>query len=308
MAEEEKEIPFSQREDFKDLTPVEQNDGPNPVCPIAYTPEFVDSMNYFRAILKADERSKRAYEVCTRVIKYNSACYTAWYFKRLVIEAIGYDMKEELHSNSEMATNHPKNYQIWYHRRWIVEKTQDPSDELSFTAKILEEDAKNYHAWSHRQWVIKTFNLFDKELEYVESLITTDIRNNSAWNQRYFVIHSMNKEISRDTMLTEIKFAQSKISQSPNNQCPWNYMIGICKGTKISEIEEIVSFCLEREEKWPHCANLLSVLTDIAEEKQNYEKAITLCQKLSSSVDDIHKKYWAYRLDLIQKTSNAEAF
>lgn len=70
---------------------MEQNDGPNPVCPIAYTKEcmpstlfvadllVLDSMNYFRAVLGADERSTRALEVCNRVIKYNSACYTAWY-------------------------------------------------------------------------------------------------------------------------------------------------------------------------------------------------------------------------------------
>lgn len=31
--------PFSEREDFKDVTPVPQDDGQKPVCPIAYAPE-----------------------------------------------------------------------------------------------------------------------------------------------------------------------------------------------------------------------------------------------------------------------------
>jgi protein farnesyltransferase/geranylgeranyltransferase type-1 subunit alpha len=292
---EEKEVPFSQRSDFADLTPVEQNDGPNPVCPIAYTPEFLDSMNYFRAILGKDERSERAFEVCTRVIKYNSACYTAWYFKRLVIEAIKYDMHKEMADTYQMSLNHPKNYQIWYHRRWLVQQTQDASNELKFTAEILTEDAKNYHAWSHRQWVIKTFKLFENELAYVEKLITTDVRNNSAWNQRYFVIHHS----AKDVILSEIVYAQSKICLSPNNECPWNYMIGLCKGTKISSWEEIVTFCAEKEGKWPFCANLLSLIMDIEEEKENYEKATQVCTKLKDGVDDIHKKYWTYRLSLI---------
>jgi protein farnesyltransferase/geranylgeranyltransferase type-1 subunit alpha len=298
---EEKEVPFSQRPDFSDLSPVEQNDGLNPVCPIAYTPEFLDSMNYFRAILGKDERTERAFEVCTRVIKYNSACYTAWYFKRLVIEAISYDKHKEMADTYEMCKNHPKNYQIWYHRRWLVQQTQDASNELSFTAEILAEDAKNYHAWSHRQWVIKTFNLFENELAYVETLITSDVRNNSAWNQRYFVIHHTG--LTKETILTEIIYAQSKICLSPNNECPWNYMIGLCKGTKISSWEDIVSFCAEKEGKWPFCANLLSLIMDIEEEKENYEKANQVCTKLKDGVDDIHKKYWAYRLSLIPTKS-----
>lgn len=94
---------------------------------------------------------------------------------------------------------HPKNYQIWYHRQWIVQQLGDSSSELDFTAEILVEDAKNYHAWTHRQWAIKTYSLWvrccsllifrwENELNYADELIKNDIRNNSAWNQRYFVI------------------------------------------------------------------------------------------------------------------------
>jgi hypothetical protein len=32
-------VPFSQREEWKDVTPVLQDDGPNPVCKIAYDPK-----------------------------------------------------------------------------------------------------------------------------------------------------------------------------------------------------------------------------------------------------------------------------
>lgn len=56
-----------------------------------------------------------------------------------------------------MIENNPKNYQVWHHRRVIVEWLNDPSEELNLTAKILSHDAKNYHAWQHRQWVIGTY-------------------------------------------------------------------------------------------------------------------------------------------------------
>lgn len=58
-----------------------------------------------------------------------------------------------------MIRYYSKNYQVWHHRKVIVEWLQDASEELKFTENILIEDAKNYHAWQHRQWCIKTFKL-----------------------------------------------------------------------------------------------------------------------------------------------------
>jgi protein farnesyltransferase/geranylgeranyltransferase type-1 subunit alpha len=48
------------------------------------------------------------------------------------------------------AQDNPKNYQLWHHRRAIVEFSKDPSRELEFCGRVFEVDAKNYHAWSHR--------------------------------------------------------------------------------------------------------------------------------------------------------------
>lgn len=42
---------------FADVTPIPQDDGPNPVCVIAYKEDFTQAYDYMRAILKADERS-----------------------------------------------------------------------------------------------------------------------------------------------------------------------------------------------------------------------------------------------------------
>lgn len=118
----------------------------------------------------------------------------------------------------------PKNYQVWNHRRFLVDKLGDGSQELRFTRQILGpeselpcKDSKNYHAWSHRcdcvgsrchfgwsapphhvsglfgllrQWALARFNMWDRELGFVEELLEDDVRNNSAWNHRWFVIES----------------------------------------------------------------------------------------------------------------------
>lgn len=48
------------------------------------------------------------------------------------------------------AEDNPKNYQIWHHRRAVVEELNDGSRELEFCENVFEVDAKNYHAWAHR--------------------------------------------------------------------------------------------------------------------------------------------------------------
>lgn len=68
--------PFSERPGWSDLTPLEQNDGPHPLVPIAYSPTFSEAMGYFRAVLALDERSKRSLALTKEVIELNAANYT----------------------------------------------------------------------------------------------------------------------------------------------------------------------------------------------------------------------------------------
>ena len=42
---------YKDRDEWKDIAPVEQDDGAQPVCPVVYTERFVDAMNYFRAVV-----------------------------------------------------------------------------------------------------------------------------------------------------------------------------------------------------------------------------------------------------------------
>ncbi len=241
---------------FSDIDPIAQNDGPEPACAITYTPEFVEAHNYLRAVLTADERSERAFELTTICLKFNPANYTCWHFRRRCLVALCTPsdssqatidverIEQDLKFAANLGGTNPKNYQLWYHRRALLEirfrggeNVRAAQKELGYVDKILEDDNKNYHAWSHRQWIIRTINqaeLWLAEIEYSHSKILLDPRNNSAWNQRWFATHegeiAANKlggKLPFEKAAEEANYAVCGAQVDPFNESPWRYLIGV---------------------------------------------------------------------------------
>eukprot|EP01129_Flabellula_baltica_P010547 TRINITY_DN4471_c0_g1_i2.p1 TRINITY_DN4471_c0_g1~~TRINITY_DN4471_c0_g1_i2.p1 ORF type:complete len:235 (-),score=56.41 TRINITY_DN4471_c0_g1_i2:259-963(-) len=224
----EEYIPFGERPEYQDVVPVTQDDGEYPVCPIAYSEDYRDTMDYFRAFMRSQEYSERALALTEEVVDLNPGNYTAWYYRRLILQALG-GWKEEHALIKEFVEDNLKNYQVWYHLQCVVEALQDPSGELEFIASVFEKsnDAKNYHAWTYRQWLLVKFDLWENELDFIDKLLTEDVRNNSAWNQRWFVIENTT-DFGIDTIRSEFNYTIQKILKAPNNLSPWNYLRGFC--------------------------------------------------------------------------------
>ncbi|BBN11361.1 protein farnesyltransferase/ geranylgeranyltransferase type-1 subunit alpha [Marchantia polymorpha subsp. ruderalis] len=321
-------VPFNERPEWEDLEPVPQDDGPNPVVPISYTRQFRETMDYFRAILKKDERSVRALKLTAEVVGLNSANYTVWHFRRLVLEELGSDLEEELSFMEEIADLNFKNYQFWQHRRWVAEKRGAVAvrDELKYTEIVLQDDAKNYHAWSHRQWVLLNLGGWDGELDYCSKLLSQDIYNNSAWNQRYFVITKDPSRGGLKSMLEpEVSYTLMAIQEAPTNESSWRYLRGLFKDDKATFItrSDVIMVCLQQladEQSCVHALNLLLDLLSIGYEPSQtdcsalgkalgtwsslVELAGLLCTRLEE-LDSIRSRYWAWRRTMLPTVASS---
>ncbi|XP_010912112.1 protein farnesyltransferase/geranylgeranyltransferase type-1 subunit alpha [Elaeis guineensis] len=319
-SDDDDRIPFSRRPEWSDVRPVPQDDGPHPIVPIAYRDDFRETMDYFRAVYIADERSRRALDLTTEAIGMNPGNYTVWHFRRLVLEALNVDLHEERDFINQIAIRNSKNYQIWHHRRWVAENLgpEAADKELEFTKSILALDAKNYHAWSHRQWILLSLGGWEKELDYCCKLLEDDIFNNSAWNQRYFVITKSpvlgGLQAMRDS---EVSYTVEAILANPQNESPWRYLRGLYKGDTdlLVSDNQVSDVCLKVLKTNLNYTFALSLLLDLLSygfqpsdelktviealrktepDSSDANLATTICSLLET-VDPMRSNYWAWR-------------
>lgn len=321
------ELPYSEREEWKDVTPVPQNDGPSPLAVIRYPPGFEEVHGYFRAIQQRNETSQRALQLTAHVIEHNSANYTAWYYRRRCLKELATELDDEREFTDKWARDCPKNYQVWYHRRWLISEIAArkraegrPEAEEEILAMAREElgyhlecmqvnnDYKNYNGWSHRQFILQQFDLWQEELPFVEKLLQEDIRNNSAWNHRYTVVRNQCSPLTDAVRTREIQFAMDSIRKCANNECAWNYLAAYL-GTgsdkvpwsSMPEVEALCGEVLEvAKEQDEFCRFAAQTMAEICEAKGDVPSALAQYENLQGE-DRIREKYWCWKADLLTK-------
>jgi len=281
---------FRERAEWADVRGVAQQEAAAPVCPILYSPEFADTMDFFRAVIRLDERSPRALELTGAVIRCNPSNYTAWQFRRLCLYALQRDLAVELDDFVfGIAPKNPKNYQLWHHRRACAERlaaaataTSDAAAlggigkrELDFAHKQILLDEKNLHAWAHRQWAVDFFSAWDGELAWVHALLESDVRNNSAWNHRFYV--ATHQQPVAAARRAEADYALAAIGKAPNNESAWSYLRGVLTSPKAAAlqlaagdsvsalVDHVEAQCRAFQQRLPASAFSVSLQVDLAE-------------------------------------------
>lgn len=199
------------------------------------------------------EYSPRCLQLTQHIISMNPAHYTVWLYRFSIAQALAVPITDEIAWLNEVSLENLKNYQIWHHRRLLLDHhyptiASDPEavaalarSEQDFLTQILAEDTKNYHVWSYRQYMVPKLGIFgDGEVRAAEALIDEDVRNNSAWSHRFFVVFSDPAHTTPGSLATqpdpavpaavldrEVAYAQAKARLAPQNQSPWNYLRGV---------------------------------------------------------------------------------
>ena len=194
-----------------------------------------------------------------------------------------------------MMVENQKNYQIWHHRKLLIEKINNATHEKKILNDVFEYEPKNFHAWTHRIWMIRRFNNVEGEFEFIDSMLKNDIKNNSVWNYRFFLIQYINKNLNKDKITEEIKYALEKIKLCPNNECPYCYIRGFITkfGYKYSDFS-FVKETLEKIVQKNEVSFALMFLMDYYEEEKNENKFNEMIEKLVK-IDFIRKKDYGWR-------------
>ena len=283
----------------KEITPVPQFSPEVKLMKIKYTEEETKLMDIFRAVFLSKEVSQRVYELTTLIISFFPTNYCAWVLRRECLDKVKeIDMKEELNWLDSILVATQKNYQIWHHRKLLIEKLNDVSHEKNMLKKVFSSEPKNFHAWTHRIWMIRRFNNTENEFEFIEEMLKDDIKNNSVWNYRFFLIQYINgNKLDKNIIENEIKYALEKIKECPVNECPYSYIRGFITKFNYKYADFIfVKEFLENliNENTDDNIYGLNLLLDYYEEEKNENKFNEIIEKLKK-VDYIRKKYYGWR-------------
>ncbi|OCF42197.1 protein farnesyltransferase/geranylgeranyltransferase type-1 subunit alpha [Kwoniella heveanensis CBS 569] len=237
-------IPLAQRDQWSDVKPIAQDDGPNPVVPIMYSEEYRDAMDYFRAVAASEERSERALDLTETIIRMNPAHYTVWQYRMATLLALKKDLEEELQLMNEFAIQNLKSYQVWHHRLLLLThiSPEDPQFEIEYIHQSLLPDPKNYHTWAYLHWLYSHFYTLDRisdkqwadELRWCEEMLRVDGRNNSAWGWRWYLrVARPGADTGKDALKIELEYALRAVHHIPHNVSAWNYLRGLLRHFKL---------------------------------------------------------------------------
>jgi protein farnesyltransferase/geranylgeranyltransferase type-1 subunit alpha len=211
--DEEEEEQDDDDDDDDDTPPPPQPRQLYAVATIDYTEAFRIAYGLFRIVVVQQKElaSYRTLLLTGTCLQLNPANYTVWHSRRQCLSQLypfpssssssdndtttpadeNNDryirmIRNELRIAAILGGNNPKNYQIWYHRRAVLEhlppwlflqcitdrsiSTTTSTEEnylstnhnvtnityleLDYIHTVLSVDEKNYHAWSHRQWMV----------------------------------------------------------------------------------------------------------------------------------------------------------
>ncbi|WFD00741.1 protein geranylgeranyltransferase type II [Malassezia yamatoensis] len=139
---------------------------------------YKDLENTFLEKRRQNEFTTGALESTTALLTLNPEYYSAWNFRREVLQHLFRQadeneqdsvrmqlLAEDITMTQQSMRTHPKVYWLWNHRRWCLHALPNPDNslesgqkkwrkELALVDMMLDMDPRNFMGWNYRRFVI----------------------------------------------------------------------------------------------------------------------------------------------------------
>ncbi|KAI5190313.1 protein farnesyltransferase/geranylgeranyltransferase type-1 subunit alpha [Nematocida sp. AWRm77] len=191
-----------------------------------YSKEYLALLEEHKRVMGTDSSTLHSLQVLTALIEWNPSNYTVWVTRRAVlaevVERTEYSMEEELQWIRETAQKHQKNYQVWHHFGYVVQKLRHDVLADCKILELAEEEPKNIHFWGFFLSSVRSHCSLPRALEYTQRFIEDDVRNNSVYSIRHTILTRLVE--SEKSLLEEEKAFLLRLPLLRNNPAFWNYV------------------------------------------------------------------------------------
>ncbi|KAF9970233.1 CAAX geranylgeranyltransferase alpha subunit [Actinomortierella ambigua] len=286
------ETSFFESEQWADVTPVPQDDGPNPLVPIAYSEKYSTAMGYLRALSQKNEMSERALELTKAIIELSPSHYTVWYYRQTLLKALDSDLTEELEWNGQMGLEHLKSYQIWHHRQVVVDYLSGKMLAAAGIPPFTTQEKKS-HSPGNSTYIPpfntlpadfqeKLIQLVKKETDFIALALKEDSKNYHTWSYRQWLLrHFGHGPWWKD----EFSYLEDLITVDVRNNSAWNQRFFIVSEGPEDMTEEVIereiSYAKSKIERTPNNESPWVYLTGIlTKAKRPISEVKPFCEQL----------------------------
>ncbi|KAJ3114005.1 hypothetical protein HDU96_002649 [Phlyctochytrium bullatum] len=239
-------------------------------------------------------------EIVTRLLMLNPEHYTAWNYRRELIQEAWKKMCVCLPPTRHWSVK------LSSYVRSEEEVQANAVSELKFVEKRIREHPKSYwlevtkpvHGWDYRRCVNSMLGWKDVpgEIEYTKKKIFQNFSNFSAWHYRSKLLKKLGSDETKKAKDSDLEMVRNAIFTEPADQSAWLYQRWLLDdddqvqndevwNTEAEYIEELLTE--EPDSKWA-LLTLVYIYTHLG---KNEEKALEILEKLKS-LDKLRTGYY----------------